>query len=108
MQQARERAARRASTAARNIGDAGLPKIVAGAMKRSAQETAGKSNATHGARVAAAKARLDAAGRALRDEQKIALELPGTKVPPGRTLFDGEGLQVRYGQRAVFAGAGSS
>jgi ATPase subunit of ABC transporter with duplicated ATPase domains len=106
MQQARERAARRASTAARNIGDAGLPKIVAGAMKRSAQETAGKSNETHGARVAAAKARLDVAGRALRDEQKIALELPGTKVPAGRTLFDGEGLQVRYGQRAVFAGGG--
>jgi ATPase subunit of ABC transporter with duplicated ATPase domains len=103
MQQARERAARRASNAARNVGDAGLPKIVAGAMKRNAQETAGKSNETHGARVAAAKARLDAAGRALRDEQKIALELPGTKVPAGRTLFDGEGLQVRYGPRAVFA-----
>jgi ATPase subunit of ABC transporter with duplicated ATPase domains len=106
MQQARERAARRAGNAARNIGDAGLPKIVAGAMKRNAQETAGKSNETHGARVAAARARLDAAGRALRDEQKIALELPGTRVPAGRTLFDGEGLQVRYGQRAVFAGDG--
>jgi ATPase subunit of ABC transporter with duplicated ATPase domains len=103
MQQARERAARRASNAARNVGDAGLPKIVAGAMKRNAQETAGKSNETHGARVTAAKARLDAAGRALRDEQKIALELPGTRVPAGRTLFDGEGLQVWYSQRAVFA-----
>jgi ATPase subunit of ABC transporter with duplicated ATPase domains len=106
MQQARERAARRASNAARNIADAGLPKIVAGAMKRNAQETAGKSNETHGARVTAAKARLDAADRALRDEQKIALELPGTRVPAGRTLFDGEGLQVRYGQRAVFAQGG--
>jgi ATPase subunit of ABC transporter with duplicated ATPase domains len=75
MQQARERAARRASNAARNIGNAGLPKIVAGAMKRNAQETAGKSNETHGARVSEAQARLDTAGRALRDEQKIALEL---------------------------------
>jgi ATPase subunit of ABC transporter with duplicated ATPase domains len=106
MQQARERAARRASNAARNIGNAGLPKIVAGAMKRNAQETAGKANETHAARVAAAKSRLDAAGRALRDEQKIALELPGTKVPAGRTLFDGEELQVRYGQRAVFTEGG--
>jgi ATPase subunit of ABC transporter with duplicated ATPase domains len=106
MQQARERAARRASNAARNIGNAGLPKIVAGAMKRNAQETAGKSNETHAARVGEAQARLDLAGRALRDEQKIALELPGTKVPAGRTLFDGEDLQVRYGQRAVFAEGG--
>ena len=106
MQQARERAARRASNAARNVSNAGLPKIVAGAMKRNAQETAGKSNDTHAARVSDAKAQLDAAGRALRDEQKIALELPGTRVPAGRTLFDGEGLQVRYGQRALFAGDG--
>jgi ATPase subunit of ABC transporter with duplicated ATPase domains len=106
MQQARERAARRAGTAARNVGNAGLPKIVAGARKRNAQETAGKSNETHAARVSDAKARLDAAGRALRDEQKIALELPGTRVPAGRTLLDGEGLQVRYGQRALFAGGG--
>ena len=106
MQQARERAARRASNAARNVSNAGLPKIVAGAMKRNAQETAGKSNDTHAARVSDAKAQLDAAGRALRVEQKIALELPGTRIPAGRTLFDGEGLQVRYGQRALFAGDG--
>ena len=106
MQQARERAARRTSNAARNIGNAGLPKIVAGARKRNAQETAGKSNETHADRVSTAKARLDAAGRALRDEQKIALELPGTKVPAGRTLFSGEGLQVRYGRRVLFAEGG--
>jgi ATPase subunit of ABC transporter with duplicated ATPase domains len=106
LQQARERAARRSSNAARNLGNAGLPKIVAGAMKRNAQETAGKSNETHAARASDAQARLDAAGRALRDEQKIALELPGTKVPAGRTLFDGEGLQIRYGQRTLFAGGG--
>jgi ATPase subunit of ABC transporter with duplicated ATPase domains len=105
-QQARERAARRSSNAARNLSNAGLPKIVAGAMKRNAQETAGKSNETHAARVGDAQARLDAAGRALRDEQKIALKLPGTKVPAGRTLFDGEGLQVRYGGRTQFAGGG--
>ena len=42
----------------------------------------------------------------LRDEQKIAVELPGTRVPAGRTLFDGEALQVRYGGRVLFAGDG--
>jgi ATPase subunit of ABC transporter with duplicated ATPase domains len=107
MQQARERAARRAGNAARNIKSAGLPKIVAGAMQRRAQESAGKSNETHAARVSEARARLDEAGRALRDEQKIALELPGTNVPAGRTVFLGERMQVHYGEQALFAGEGA-
>ncbi len=62
LQQARERAARRASTASRNLKNAGLPKIFAGTMKRNAQESAGKANETHTARVSQAKARLDEAG----------------------------------------------
>jgi ATPase subunit of ABC transporter with duplicated ATPase domains len=95
MQQARERAARRASTASRNLGNAGLPKIFAGTMKRNAQESAGKADGTHAARVGAAKAQLDQAERAVRDEQRISLELPQTEVPAGRTLFVGEGLRVR-------------
>jgi ATPase subunit of ABC transporter with duplicated ATPase domains len=102
MQQARERAARRASTAARNLKDAGLPKILAGGRQRRAQESAGKADGTHSARVGAAKARLDEASRSLRDEQKIALELPDTRVPAGRTVFLGEGIRVRD----LFAGSG--
>ncbi|RSN13480.1 ABC transporter [Streptomyces sp. WAC 05977] len=106
MQQARERAARRAGNAARNLGNAGLPKIFAGTMKRNAQESAGKANETHAARVSEAKSRLDEAERSLRDDQKIALILPGTNVPAGRTMFEGEHIQVRYGDRNVFAGDG--
>ncbi|GAA3112929.1 ribosomal protection-like ABC-F family protein [Streptosporangium carneum] len=106
MQQARERAERRASNAARNLKNAGLPKIFAGTMKRGAQEAAGKSNETHAARVSDAKARLDEAGRALRDDQKIVLELPGTNVPAGRMVFLGERMQIRHGERALFAGEG--
>jgi ATPase subunit of ABC transporter with duplicated ATPase domains len=107
MQQARERAERRASNAARNLDSAGLPKIFAGTMKRRAEESAGKASQTHAARVSDAKARLDEASRALRDEQKIALELPGTNVPAGRTVFRGEHIQVRHGDQAVFAGDGA-
>ncbi|WP_436758388.1 ABC-F family ATP-binding cassette domain-containing protein [Streptosporangium sp. V21-05] len=106
MRQARERAARRASNAARNLKDAGLPKIFAGTMKRDAQESAGRANETHAARVDDARARLDEASRALRDEQRITLELPGTNVPAGRTVFLGEGMRVHYGERALFAGEG--
>ncbi|MEU5778651.1 ribosomal protection-like ABC-F family protein [Streptomyces venezuelae] len=105
-QQARERADRRQSNAARNLKSAGLPRIFAGNMKRGAQESAGRAGQMHATRVSDAKARLDEAGRALRDEQRISLELPGTQVPAGRNLFLGEGLQVRHDGRAVFAEGG--
>ncbi|GAA2548035.1 ABC-F family ATP-binding cassette domain-containing protein [Streptomyces levis] len=106
MQQARERAERRASNAAKNLKNAGLPRIFAGTMKRGAQESAGRAGQTHAARVGEARARLDEAGRALRDEQRLALDLPDTQVPAGRTLFLGEGMQVRLGGRPVFAEGG--
>ncbi|MGW5433447.1 ribosomal protection-like ABC-F family protein [Streptomyces sp. NPDC004059] len=106
MQQARERAERRASNAARNLKNAGLPRIFAGNMKRGAQESAGRAGQMHAARVSEAKARLDEAGRALREEQRLTLELPDTQVPAGRNLFIGEGLQVHHGDRPVFADGG--
>ncbi|MFI7319551.1 ribosomal protection-like ABC-F family protein [Streptomyces venezuelae] len=105
-QQARERADRRQSNAARNLKSAGLPRIFAGNMKRGAQESAGRAGQMHATRVSEAKARLDEAGRALRDEQRITLELPDTRVPAGRNLFLGEGMQVRHAGRAVFAEGG--
>ncbi|MFG2062753.1 ABC-F family ATP-binding cassette domain-containing protein [Micromonospora sp. NPDC048871] len=106
LQEARERAARRAGTAARNLKNAGLPKILAGTLKRNAQESAGRADEVHSARVDEARARLDEAGRAVRNEQKLMVDLPDTRVPAGRTLVAGEGMQVRYGGRAVFAGDG--
>ncbi|WP_245872118.1 ATP-binding cassette domain-containing protein, partial [Streptomyces alboverticillatus] len=106
MQQARERAERRQSNAARNLKSAGLPRIFAGNMKRGAQESAGRAGQTHANRVGEAKARLDDAGRALRDEQRLTLDLPDTTVPAGRTVFLGEQLQVRLGDRPVFEGPG--
>lgn len=101
MQQARERAERRASNAARNLGNAGLPRIVAGNLKRGAQEAAGRAGRTHAARVSEARTRLDEAGRTLREEQRLVLDLPDTRVPAGRTLFHGTGLRVRRGGRPV-------
>ncbi|WP_224276254.1 ribosomal protection-like ABC-F family protein [Streptomyces sp. LS1784] len=106
MQQARERAERRQSNAARNLKNAGLPRIFAGNMKRGAQESAGRAGQMHAARVSEAKARLDEAGRALREEQRLSLELPDTQVPAGRNLFLGEGLQVHHAGRPVFADGG--
>lgn len=106
LQQARERADRRASNAARNLKSAGLPRIFAGNMKRGAQESAGRAGQTHAARVGEAKARLDEAGRAVRDEQRITLDLPDTDVPAGRTVLLGEQMRVRHGDQEQFAGQG--
>ncbi|WP_320064309.1 ABC-F family ATP-binding cassette domain-containing protein [Micromonospora sp. RTGN7] len=106
MQLARERAQRRAGTASRNLKNAGLPRIVAGGWKRSAQESAGRAADTHAARVGEARSRLDEAGRALRDDQRIVLELPGTSVPAGRTVFVGERMQVRHDRQPLFAEGG--
>ncbi|MFJ8580920.1 ribosomal protection-like ABC-F family protein [Micromonospora sp. NPDC093277] len=106
MQQARERAERRQSNAARNLKNAGLPRIFAGNLKRGAQESAGRVGQMHASRVSEAKARLDEAGRALREEQRITLDLPDTNVPAGRNLFLGEQLCIRLGDKDVFAGQG--
>ncbi|MEU6021829.1 ribosomal protection-like ABC-F family protein [Micromonospora sp. NPDC047134] len=106
LQEARERAARRAGNASRNLKNAGLPKIFAGTLKRNAQESAGRAEELHSARVGEAKARLEEVGQALRNEQQLSLELPNTQVPAGRTLLAAQRLQVRYGGRAVFAGDG--
>ncbi|OKH98970.1 ABC transporter [Streptomyces sp. CB02923] len=106
LQQARERADRRASNASRNLKNAGLPRIFAGNMKRGAQESAGRAGQMHASRVGEAKARLDEAGRAVRDEQRITLDLPDTDVPAGRNLFLGEGLHVSHGGRPLFAADG--
>ncbi|GAA3219312.1 ABC-F family ATP-binding cassette domain-containing protein [Actinocorallia longicatena] len=108
LQQARERADRRASNASRNLKNAGLPKIFAGTMKRNAQESAGRAGDVHATRLGDARTRLDEASRALRDDQAITLELPGTQVPAGRTVFHAEGLQAHHDGRPVFAGEGVS
>ncbi|MFV9635354.1 ABC-F family ATP-binding cassette domain-containing protein [Mycobacterium neumannii] len=102
MQQARECAARRAGTAARNLSDAGLPKIVAGARKRRAEETAGRVDGVNAARVDAARARLDDAERAIRDDDALVLDLPGTDVPAGRDVLTVKGLRFSAGERLLF------
>ena len=107
LQQARERSERRQGNAARNLKNAGLARIVAGNQKRDAQESAGRAGQMHASRVSEARARLDEAERALREDQRITVDLPDTAVPAGRTLFLGEQLRIRLGDNDVFAAAGA-
>jgi ATPase subunit of ABC transporter with duplicated ATPase domains len=88
------------------LKNAGLPKIVAGKLKRDAQESAGRSDDVHAKRVNDARVQLDEAERALRDDDTIVLDMPDTNVPPGRTVFRGDGLQVSRGGRKLFVDNG--
>jgi ATPase subunit of ABC transporter with duplicated ATPase domains len=93
MQQARERAQKRASNAARTNTD--IPRIIQGGLKRRAQESAGRAHGMHSQRVEDAKARLAEADQALREDDPLAPALPDTTVPAGRTVFHGENIRVR-------------
>ncbi|WP_405774441.1 ABC-F family ATP-binding cassette domain-containing protein [Streptomyces sp. NBC_01538] len=73
------------------------PKIVMGARKRSAQESAGKHRIMHEERLADAKERLDEAVGAVRDDDEIRVDLPYTAVPPGRTVLTLLDLELAYG-----------
>jgi len=95
-QEARERSARRASTGKRHAKTSGLPAIVAGAMQRRAEVSAGRSAGLHERREDGARERLAEAARGLRDEERLRLALPATRVPTGRTLFEAAGVTLAY------------
>ncbi|RDD85856.1 ABC-F family ATP-binding cassette domain-containing protein [Streptomyces parvulus] len=75
------------------------PKIVMGARKRAAQESAGKHRVMHEEKLAEARERLDDAVEAVRDDDEIRVDLPFTAVPPGRSVLTLRDLELRYGAR---------
>ncbi|MFD6906113.1 ABC-F family ATP-binding cassette domain-containing protein [Streptomyces sp. NPDC060077] len=75
------------------------PKIVMGARKRAAQESAGKHRIMHEEKVAEARERLDDAVDAVRDDDEIRVDLPYTAVPPGRDVLTLRDLGLAYGAR---------
>ncbi|MEU6819919.1 ABC-F family ATP-binding cassette domain-containing protein [Streptomyces atriruber] len=77
------------------------PKILMGARKRAAQESAGKHRIMHEEKLAEAKERLDDAVEAVRDDDEIRVDLPHTLVHPGRTVLTLSGLELRYGARVA-------
>ncbi len=94
---AQEVLARRRKQGARAAATQGLPRIVIGARKRAAQESAAKYRATHQDRLAEARGRLDDAATRLRRDQAVRIDLPGTEVPPGRIVLTTRRLRLRTG-----------
>ncbi|MEU8652659.1 ABC-F family ATP-binding cassette domain-containing protein [Streptomyces sp. NPDC048737] len=77
------------------------PKIVMGARKRAAQESAGKHRILHEERLAEARERLDEAVEAVRDDDEIRIDLPYTAVPPGREVLTLLDLRLAHGARVA-------
>ncbi|MFF9688703.1 ATP-binding cassette domain-containing protein [Streptomyces sp. NPDC014623] len=75
------------------------PKAVMGQRKQTAQESAGKHRVMHTERLADAEDRLDEAVRAVRDDEAIRIELPGTRVHPGRGVLVLRDLELAHGAR---------
>jgi len=82
-----------------------MPRIVAHARKRSAQETAGRSRELHAERLQAARGRLTDAEQAVRDDAGIRVDLPATAVPAGRTVLTVTGLAAAHWHPATPASA---
>ncbi len=74
-----------------------MPRIVASAKKRAAQQSAGKLTGTHQQRLEDARERLDQARERVRDDREIVVDLPATVVPRGRTVLVLDRVELRTG-----------
>jgi ATPase subunit of ABC transporter with duplicated ATPase domains len=90
--EAQVKQARRDRQGRRVAASGSMPRIVAHARKRHAQETAGRSRELHEERLRAARDRLEEAKQAVRDDAEIRIDLPATAVPAGRTVLTLTGL----------------
>jgi ATPase subunit of ABC transporter with duplicated ATPase domains len=90
--EAQVKQARRDRQGRRVAASGSIPRIVAGGLKRRAEESAGRARELHEGRLEAARERLAEAEEAVRDDAEIKVELPGTAVPAGRTVLTVTGL----------------
>ena len=81
-----------------------LPRIVMNQRKREAQVSAGKLRGEKADREATARAALDAAGRRVRDDHTIHIDLPDPDVPTGRRIATLGGWIVQGPERVALVG----
>ncbi|WP_369202705.1 ABC-F family ATP-binding cassette domain-containing protein [Streptomyces sp. PU-14G] len=101
LSEAQTKLARRARQGRKVAASRSEPKILLGARKRKAQETAGKHRLLHEQRLEEAKERLEDATERVREDAEIHVELPFTAVPRGRRVLTLEEAELRNGARAT-------
>ncbi|WP_158228161.1 ABC-F family ATP-binding cassette domain-containing protein [Pseudonocardia sp. MH-G8] len=99
---------RRARYAATDHANKRRPKVIMNQRRQEAQVSAGKYRITHEQRLAGARADLRAAEAAVRDDDRIRIDLPGTALPAGRTALEVDGHVVRGPERIGLLGGNGS
>lgn len=84
--EADEKIARRKAMGRKAQLDKRVPPIVAGGLKRAAEVSAGRMRTEMRDREASAREAWDAAGRRVRDDDAIRIDLPDPDVPAGRRI----------------------
>ncbi|MEV7341271.1 ABC-F family ATP-binding cassette domain-containing protein [Streptomyces sp. NPDC093544] len=75
-------------------------KALMDAMRRRAEETAGRNKHLHEGRLDDARRRLSEAEETVRVDEEIRIDLPSTAVPYGRIVLTVEDLEIAYGTGA--------
>lgn len=102
--EAETKLAHRARTAKRAEIEKRVPRIIAHGRKMAAEVSAGKLRTEVGAKEDAARAALDEAGRRVRSEASMKIDLPDPRVSPGRrivTIRDAERSWVVQGPERI-------
>jgi len=100
--------ARRKRKADTDYANKRRPRIVMRGKAGDAQVSAGKYRVMHGEKLDAARTTLTGAESAVRDDDRIRIDLPATALPAGRTVVDVDGLAVRGPERVGVTGRNGS
>ncbi|WP_110206048.1 ABC-F family ATP-binding cassette domain-containing protein [Nocardioides daejeonensis] len=87
--------ARRANQGRKVQESGSLPKILAGARKRSAEESAGRLRGVHEQRLDDARGRLEEARDGVAADREISIDLPETAVHRGQHVLTLEAVETR-------------
>ncbi len=88
--------------------NAGLGKAQINYKRNRAEASAAGLRGVHEARLDQARERLDAAESRLREDREIRVDLPGTEVPRGRVVLEGNDLEVSGPDRIAVIGPNGS
>lgn len=100
--------ARRRRSADKADREKRVPRIVAHSRRSEAQVSAGKYRNLQAGRLAEARESLIEAELAVRNDDRIRVDLPATAVPAGRTVLEVGTLALRGPERVALVGANGS
>jgi len=103
-QTAREKKARRDAAGKRYAASGSAPKILLGAQKRRAEESAGREDRLADRQRDASAEQLAEARRRVERTRALAFALPSARLPPGKTVLALEEVVFAYGAEPVLSG----